>query len=36
MPEYRENGGFFEGELLGGEMIGEGVKRLINWEMLRI
>lgn len=36
MPEYRENGGFFKGGLLGGEMIGEGVKRLINWEMLRI
>lgn len=32
MPEYRGKWGFFEGELLGGEMIEDGVKRLINWE----
>lgn len=34
--KIEERWGFFKGELLDGGMVEDGVKRLINWEMLRV
>lgn len=36
MPENRGKMGFFKGGLLNGGMVGDSVKRLINWAMLKV